>query len=180
MWNSLSLQNSYAVCEFRVTLIFKLESLFMDVSWCIYMVFSKVYRCLLWRCVTLVCLCEQFAAIDTAGQCMAVAGRRGLAHYSLFTRKWKLFGNVTQVSDFIDRSSCQINVISAVKSIYLNILYAVSSGAEHDSDRRSCLVEGLCSGCMLQFYRPAGTGEDKGDQSTSFQIVFRYHLHMIW
>ncbi|KAM8827746.1 guanine nucleotide exchange factor subunit RIC1 isoform 1-T1 [Spinachia spinachia] len=38
----------------------------------------------------------RFAAIDTAGQCMAVAGRRGLAHYSLCTRKWKLFGNVTQ------------------------------------------------------------------------------------
>ncbi|XP_029024452.1 guanine nucleotide exchange factor subunit RIC1 isoform X2 [Betta splendens] len=38
----------------------------------------------------------RFAAIDTAGQCMAVAGRRGLAHYSLFTRKWKLFGNITQ------------------------------------------------------------------------------------
>ncbi|TNM91995.1 hypothetical protein fugu_019007 [Takifugu bimaculatus] len=38
----------------------------------------------------------RFAAIDAAGQCMAVAGRRGLAHYSLFTRKWKLFGNITQ------------------------------------------------------------------------------------
>lgn len=44
----------------------------------------------------------QFAAIDTAGQCMAVAGRRGFAHYSLFTRKWKLFGNITQVCDFVD------------------------------------------------------------------------------
>ncbi|XP_029301292.1 LOW QUALITY PROTEIN: guanine nucleotide exchange factor subunit RIC1 [Cottoperca gobio] len=38
----------------------------------------------------------RFAAIDTAGQCMAVAGRRGFAHYSLFTRKWKLFGNISQ------------------------------------------------------------------------------------
>lgn len=38
----------------------------------------------------------RFAAIDMAGQCMAVAGRRGFAHYSLYTRKWKLFGNVTQ------------------------------------------------------------------------------------
>jgi len=44
----------------------------------------------------------QFAAIDTAGQCMAVAGRRGFAHYSLFTRKWKLFGNITQVCDIVD------------------------------------------------------------------------------
>ncbi|XP_007230663.3 guanine nucleotide exchange factor subunit RIC1 [Astyanax mexicanus] len=38
----------------------------------------------------------RFAAIDSAGQCLAVAGRRGFAHYSLFTRKWKLFGNITQ------------------------------------------------------------------------------------
>ncbi|XP_060917525.1 guanine nucleotide exchange factor subunit RIC1 [Labrus mixtus] len=38
----------------------------------------------------------RFAAIDSAGQCMAVAGRRGFAHYSLYTRKWKLFGNITQ------------------------------------------------------------------------------------
>ncbi|XP_029921999.1 LOW QUALITY PROTEIN: guanine nucleotide exchange factor subunit RIC1 [Myripristis murdjan] len=38
----------------------------------------------------------RFAAIDTTGQCMAVAGRRGFAHYSLYTRKWKLFGNITQ------------------------------------------------------------------------------------
>ncbi|XP_064164307.1 guanine nucleotide exchange factor subunit RIC1 isoform X2 [Anguilla rostrata] len=38
----------------------------------------------------------RYAAIDTQGQCMAVAGRRGFAHYSSFTRKWKLFGNITQ------------------------------------------------------------------------------------
>ncbi|XP_016402740.1 RAB6A-GEF complex partner protein 1-like [Sinocyclocheilus rhinocerous] len=38
----------------------------------------------------------RFAAIDWSGQCVAVAGRHGFAHYSLYTRKWKLFGNVTQ------------------------------------------------------------------------------------
>ncbi|TRY97116.1 hypothetical protein DNTS_032782 [Danionella cerebrum] len=38
----------------------------------------------------------RFAAVDWSGQCVAVAGRRGFAHYSLHTRKWKLFGNVTQ------------------------------------------------------------------------------------
>ncbi|XP_066566821.1 guanine nucleotide exchange factor subunit RIC1 isoform X2 [Amia ocellicauda] len=38
----------------------------------------------------------RFAAIDTLGQCVAVAGKCGFAHYSLFTRKWKLFGNITQ------------------------------------------------------------------------------------
>lgn len=38
----------------------------------------------------------RFAAIDWSGQSVTVAGRRGFAHYSLYTRKWKLFGNVTQ------------------------------------------------------------------------------------
>ncbi|XP_029108602.1 guanine nucleotide exchange factor subunit RIC1 isoform X2 [Scleropages formosus] len=38
----------------------------------------------------------RFAAIDAPGKCVAVAGRRGFAHYSLYTRKWKLFGNITQ------------------------------------------------------------------------------------
>ncbi|XP_067839734.1 guanine nucleotide exchange factor subunit RIC1 [Heptranchias perlo] len=38
----------------------------------------------------------KFAAIDRLGQCVAVAGRYGIAHYALFTRKWKLFGNITQ------------------------------------------------------------------------------------
>lgn len=32
---------------------------------------------------------------------MAIAGRTGLAHYSMLTRRWKLFGNETQEKDFI-------------------------------------------------------------------------------
>ncbi|MGH0160600.1 UNVERIFIED_CONTAM: hypothetical protein FKN15_039599 [Acipenser sinensis] len=43
----------------------------------------------------------QFAAIDTLGQCVAVAGRFGFAHYSFFTRKWKLFGNITQEQNMV-------------------------------------------------------------------------------
>lgn len=39
----------------------------------------------------------QYSAVDKAGQCVAVAGKTGLAHYGLFNRKWKLFGNETQV-----------------------------------------------------------------------------------
>ncbi|XP_023656985.2 guanine nucleotide exchange factor subunit RIC1-like [Paramormyrops kingsleyae] len=38
----------------------------------------------------------RFTAIDPSGQQVAIAGRHGLAHYSLVTRKWKLFGNVAQ------------------------------------------------------------------------------------
>lgn len=43
----------------------------------------------------------QYTAIDNEGLSIAVAGRAGLAHYSLPSRKWKLFGNETQERDFI-------------------------------------------------------------------------------
>lgn len=42
----------------------------------------------------------RLAAIDTSGQHLAIAGRTGMAHYSLLSRKWKLFGNETQERDF--------------------------------------------------------------------------------
>ncbi|XP_067001739.2 guanine nucleotide exchange factor subunit Rich [Anabrus simplex] len=43
----------------------------------------------------------RYTAIDSEGQNIAVAGRTGLAHYSMVTRKWKLFGNETQEKDFV-------------------------------------------------------------------------------
>lgn len=64
-------------------------------------------------------------------------------------------------------AAARINVPSAGVGIYLRKYFFFSSGAEHDSDGRSCLVERLCHGCVLQFYRPARTGENKVDQSTS-------------
>ncbi|MEE6459181.1 hypothetical protein FKM82_000562 [Ascaphus truei] len=38
----------------------------------------------------------RYAAIDKMGQNVAVVGKFGFAHYSLLTKKWKLFGNITQ------------------------------------------------------------------------------------
>ncbi|XP_053558531.1 guanine nucleotide exchange factor subunit RIC1 isoform X1 [Bombina bombina] len=38
----------------------------------------------------------RYSAIDKTGQNVAVAGKFGFAHYSLLTKKWKLFGNITQ------------------------------------------------------------------------------------
>lgn len=43
----------------------------------------------------------RYSAIDSEGQNMAIAGRTGLAHYSMQSRRWKLFGNETQEKDFI-------------------------------------------------------------------------------
>ena len=43
----------------------------------------------------------QFTSLDSDCQYLAVAGRTGLAHYSILQRKWRLFGNETQEKDFI-------------------------------------------------------------------------------
>lgn len=43
----------------------------------------------------------RYTAINHDGDKLAVAGRAGLAHYSLITHKWKLFGNETQEKDML-------------------------------------------------------------------------------
>uniref|UniRef100_A0A1I8PS17 Protein RIC1 homolog n=1 Tax=Stomoxys calcitrans TaxID=35570 RepID=A0A1I8PS17_STOCA len=43
----------------------------------------------------------RYSAIDSDGIHVAVAGRTGLAHYSMPTKKWKLFGNESQEKDFV-------------------------------------------------------------------------------
>ncbi|XP_061874453.1 guanine nucleotide exchange factor subunit RIC1 isoform X2 [Colius striatus] len=43
----------------------------------------------------------RFSAIDKLGQNVAVVGKFGFAHYSLLTKKWKLFGNITQEQNMI-------------------------------------------------------------------------------
>lgn len=43
----------------------------------------------------------RYSAIDSGGMHVAVAGRTGLAHYSLLTKRWKLFGNESQEKDFV-------------------------------------------------------------------------------
>lgn len=43
----------------------------------------------------------RYSAIDSEGIHLAVAGRTGLAHYSMSTKKWKLFGNESQEKDFV-------------------------------------------------------------------------------
>lgn len=42
----------------------------------------------------------RLASVDKSGQSIAIAGRSGFAHYSIPTRKWKLFGNESQEKDF--------------------------------------------------------------------------------
>lgn len=44
-------------------------------------------------------LFDQFSVVDKSGHCIAVAGQYGFAHCALFTKRWKLFGNITQEKD---------------------------------------------------------------------------------
>ncbi len=43
----------------------------------------------------------RYAAVNVAGHCVAVAGKTGLAHYALYNRRWKLFGNESQERDMV-------------------------------------------------------------------------------
>jgi hypothetical protein len=51
--------------------------------------------------ISIVIIFFQFASMNATGQCVAVAGKCGLAHCALYARKWKLFGNETQVDNFV-------------------------------------------------------------------------------
>ncbi|CAG8465384.1 5719_t:CDS:10 [Paraglomus occultum] len=42
----------------------------------------------------------KYASISSDGRYIAIAGRRGLAHYNVFSGRWKLFGNQQQEKEF--------------------------------------------------------------------------------
>ena len=46
--------------------------------------------------------------MNVTGQCVAVAGKCGLAHCTLYARKWKLFGNETQACFVIVQCSLDL------------------------------------------------------------------------
>ena len=43
----------------------------------------------------------QYSAMDDSGLSIAIAGRTGLAHYSLLKRRWILFGNEAQEKNMV-------------------------------------------------------------------------------
>jgi hypothetical protein len=45
----------------------------------------------------------RYASISSDGKLVAVAGRRGLTHYSLASGRWKLFSDERQERDFVVR-----------------------------------------------------------------------------
>ncbi|KAI9489868.1 RIC1-domain-containing protein [Zychaea mexicana] len=45
----------------------------------------------------------RYASISADGKFVAVAGRRGLAHYNTFSNRWKMFGNQQQEQGFLVR-----------------------------------------------------------------------------
>lgn len=48
-------------------------------------------------------LIKKYVSMNETGQYVAIAGKRGLAHYSAISTKWKLFGNEHQEQTFIVR-----------------------------------------------------------------------------
>lgn len=45
----------------------------------------------------------RYSSISSDGKFIAVAGRRGFAHYNTFSNRWKLFGNQQQEQSFLVR-----------------------------------------------------------------------------
>ena len=91
----------------------------------------------------------QFAAVNVTGHCVAVAGKSGLAHYALFSRKWKLFGNETQVLNLM--MLCQIVLRHTLYAtcLHWHVSNCCLTGARHGCHRWSDLVEGLHMHCLL-------------------------------
>ncbi|OXB62778.1 hypothetical protein ASZ78_017074 [Callipepla squamata] len=63
----------------------------------------------------------RFSAIDKLGQNVAVVGKFGFAHYSLLTKKWKLFGNITQLRIYL-RTSNLDNAFAHITKVQANTL----------------------------------------------------------
>lgn len=56
----------------------------------------------------------------------------------------------------------------------------IPAGAEHDSNRWSSLVERLCGGGLLQFYRPARAGEIEAPTTSQlFSYISLFHVVLL-
>lgn len=84
-----------------------------------------------------VILIQQYSAIDVSGTNIAVAGRTGLAMYSMATRKWKLFGNETQEKDFIVTGGIlwwdDFVIMGCYRFVFLNLLEKNQNQKAHTS-----------------------------------------------
>ena len=76
---------------------------------------------------------------------MAVAGKFGLAHYTLVTRKWKLFGNINQVSDVLAERHAYPEIL--YRSVYFSFKLALTSdlllNMPYYNDVKRCLTHTL-------------------------------------
>lgn len=68
----------------------------------------------------------RYASISTDGTLIAVAGRRGLAHYSTVSGRWKLFQDERQERDFVVRGGLLWFHHVLVAAIEVNKSYQVS------------------------------------------------------
>ncbi|KAI8142660.1 RIC1-domain-containing protein [Fennellomyces sp. T-0311] len=77
----------------------------------------------------------RYASISPDGKFVAVAGRRGLAHYNTFSNRWKMFGNQQQEQEFLVRgglawykniliAACEILNVPGAAKVYELRLYS--------------------------------------------------------
>lgn len=85
------------------------------------------------------------AVISSDGRYVAVAGRRGLAHYSVSSGRWKTFGDFQAENAFIVRGGMcwyQHMLIAAVEtSIGFEVSILFSGSGETDRSRFDCILE---------------------------------------
>ncbi|KAI9317719.1 RIC1-domain-containing protein [Dichotomocladium elegans] len=74
----------------------------------------------------------RYASISQDGRFIAVAGRRGLAHYNTYSNRWKMFGNQQQEQSFLVRGGM---------AWYKNILIAACELVDQPSSMTDKLYE---------------------------------------
>lgn len=99
----------------------------------------------------------QYAAVDKTGQCVAVAGKTGLAHYTFSTRKWKLFGNETQVHVTVQGLRQNTPLLMSTDKYNLLIVDCLL-GKGFGCVWRDDMVEGFYLCGLLQHYWAKGRG----------------------
>lgn len=151
--------------------------LFIDYSWLFsgpftLSFFLSRWLYLLFQYVILVCVCaNSLQPLTQQGSAWLSQGGEGLHITPCSQENGNCLGTSHRYVTLLVEAAAPTNVPSAGIIFFC----AFFSGAEHDSDGRSCLVERLCHGCLLQFHRPARTGE-KVHRSTSHVKNCLIHL----
>ncbi|EPY89161.1 hypothetical protein CB1_000131012 [Camelus ferus] len=111
-----------------------------------------------------------YTAIDKLGQNIAVVGKFGFAHYSLLTKKWKLFGNITQLRVYLRTSNLDNAFAHVTKAQAETLLLSVF--------RDMVIVfRADCSICLYSIERKSDGSNTAGIQVLQEVSMSRYIPH---